>query len=173
MTNEKYYKDNCPTCAKFMQRRKRDLGKDCTQCTMSKVGKAYGEKRRANPTGKTSSEHCKNYNQRQFEKNPFEFRLKRTLRACKTRAKKYNVPFKITLQDLIDMFPTDNLCPVLKKPFVWGTKSSKELSPSIDRMIPELGYVKGNIKFISYKANRIKNDSTVEILENLINYMKS
>jgi len=36
-----------------------------------------------------------------------------------------------------------------------------------------LGYVKGNIKFISYKANRIKNDSTVEILENLIKYMKS
>ena len=173
MTNEKYYNDNCPTCAKSMQRRKRDLGKDCTQCTMSKIGKAYGEKRRANPTGKTQSEHGKKYRQIQLEKNPFKFRLARTLASAKNRAKRYNVPFEITLQDLIDMFPTDNLCPVLKEPFIWGTKSNKELSPSIDRMIPELGYVKGNIKFISYKANRIKNDSTIAILENLINYMKN
>jgi len=173
MTNEKYYEENCPTCNTPMRRRKRDLGKDCTKCTMQKVGFAYGEKRRSNPTTKTQKDYDKASRQRRFEKNPFEFRLKRTLCSCKVRAKKANVPFSITLQDLIDMFPADNLCPVLKVPFVWGTKDNKDLSPSLDRMIPELGYVKGNIKFISYKANRIKNDSTVEILENLIKYMKS
>jgi uncharacterized membrane protein YheB (UPF0754 family) len=173
MTNDKYYAENCPSCNKIMQRRKRDLGKNCINCNMSKVGKNYGKKRRANPTGKSQSEHRKNYIKRKFEKNPFEFRLARTLSSSKNRSKRYNVPFEITLQDLIDMFPADNLCPVLKEPFVWGTKSNKELSPSIDRMIPELGYVKNNIKFISYKANRIKNDSTIAILENLINYMKS
>jgi len=47
------------------------------------------------------------------------------------------------------------------------------MSPSIDRIIPSKGYVMGNVKFISYKANRIKNDSNIEILEKLINYMKS
>jgi len=173
MTNDKYYEENCPTCNTPMRRRKRDLGKDCRKCLMRKVGLAHGEKRRANPVGKTQSEHDKNSRQRRFEKNPFEFRLKRTLQNCKSRAKRFNLPLTITLQDLIDMFPVDNLCPVLKVSFVWGTKDNKDLSPSVDRMIPELGYVKGNIKFISYKANRIKNDSTVEILENLIKYMKS
>lgn len=169
MTNEKYYKQNCPSCNTPMERRKRDLGKDCTKCTMRKIGLAYGEKRRFNPTKQTQKDYAKNA----FNKDPFKFRITRTFAQAKIRAKKYNVPFLITRQDLIDMFPSDNLCPVLKVPFLWGTKTHKELSPSLDRMIPELGYVKGNIKFISYKANRIKNDSNVEILKNLIKYMKT
>ena len=140
---------------------------------MSKIGKAYGEIRRANPTTKTQSEYDKSSRKKRFEQNPFEFRLKRTLQNCKTRAKKYQIPFQITLQDLIDMFPADNICPVLKVPFVWGTKKDHNLSPSLDRMIPELGYTKENVRFISYKANRIKNDSTIEILKNLIEYMES
>jgi ribosomal protein L37AE/L43A len=173
MTREKYYEENCPTCHASMHRRKRDLGKDCRKCLMRKIGLAYGKKRRANPTGKTQKEHDKKSREKRFKENPFEFRLKRTLSACKTRAKRFNVPFSINLQDLIDMFPADNLCPVLKVPFVWGTKKDHNLSPSVDRIIPELGYVKGNIKFISYKANRIKNDSNVQILKNLIEYMES
>ena len=136
---------------------------------MRKIGLAHGEQRRANPKRKTQKEYAQN----SFNKDPFKFRITRTFSQAKGRAKKANVPFSITRQDLIDMFPADNLCPVLKVSFVWGTKNDKDLSPSLDRMIPELGYVKGNIKFISYKANRIKNDSTVEILENLIKYMKS
>jgi ribosomal protein L37AE/L43A len=173
MANEKLYKENCPKCNAPMQRRKRDLGKKCTKCAMSIIGKAYAEKRRANPIGKTQSEYDKKYRKNKLEANPFLYRLTRTLYSCKNRAKKSNVPFDITVQDLIDIFPKNNLCPVLKVPFVWGTKNNKELSPSVDRMIPELGYVKSNIKFISYKANRIKNDATMEILLNLITYMKT
>lgn len=135
---------------------------------MQKIGLAYGKTRRDNPTKQTQKDYARN----SFNKDPFKFRLTRTLSQAKIRAKKYNVPFKITRQDLIDMFPADNLCPVLKVPFVWGTKNNKELSPSLDRMIPELGYIKGNVRFISYKANRIKNDSNVEILKNLIKYME-
>ncbi len=168
MTREKQYAENCPTCSIPMQRRKRDLGKDCRKCLMRKIGLAYGEKRRANPTKQTQKDYAKN----SFNKDPFKFRITRTFGQAKIRAKKFNVPFKIIRQDLIDMFPADNLCPVLKVPFVWGTKNNKELSPSLDRMIPELGYIKGNIKFISYKANRIKNDSNIEILKNLIKYME-
>ena len=169
MTNEKYYKENCPTCNAPMRRRKRDLGKNCTKCSMRKIGLEHGEKRRKNPTKKTQKE----YTQNSFKKNPFIFRITRTISSAKIRAKKANVPFSITRQDLIDMFPVDNLCPILNVPFVWGTKNNKDLSPSLDRMIPELGYVKGNLKFISYKANRIKSDANVEILKNLIKYMEA
>ena len=86
-----------------------------------------------------------------FNKDPFKFRMTRTFSQAKIRSKKFNVPFTITRQDLIDMYPQDNLCPILKVPFVWGTKTNKELSPSLDRMIPELGYTKNNIKFIIFK----------------------
>ena len=48
----------------------------------------------------------------------------------------------------------------------------KDNSPSIDRKIPSLGYMKGNIWVISYRANRIKNDATVEELELLAKGMR-
>jgi ribosomal protein L37AE/L43A len=169
MTNEKKYPDNCPKCNKPMLRRIRDLKKECRQCLMSRIGFENAEAKRSNPKRLSQKQYTKN----SFEKNPFKFRLSRTCSQAKIRAKKQNVPFNITRQDLIDMFPADNLCPVLKVPFEWGTKTNKDHSPSLDRMIPELGYVKGNIKFISYKANRIKNDATIAILENLIKYMKT
>ena len=33
-------------------------------------------------------------------------------------------------------------------------------SPSLDRLIPEKGYTKSNVQFISFKANRIKNNGS-------------
>lgn len=173
MTRDKYYEDKCPTCNKDMVRRKRDLGKDCRPCLMSKVGLAYAEQRRSNPSAKTSSEYSKKARKKKFDADPFLFRLNRTFAQSKVRAKKYNVPHNITLDYLMSIFPSNNLCPVLGLPFEWGTKIHKNMSPSLDRMIPSKGYVMGNVKFISYKANRIKNDSNIEILENLIKYMKS
>ncbi len=35
-------------------------------------------------------------------------------------------------------------------------------SPSLDRIIPEKGYVKGNVIVVSNKANVIKNNATPE-----------
>jgi hypothetical protein len=37
-------------------------------------------------------------------------------------------------------------------------------SPSLDRIVPEKGYVAGNIRVISQRANRIKSNATVEEL---------
>ena len=173
MTRDKKYEDKCPSCNKEMLRRKRDIGKDCNPCFMSKIGFAYAEKRRANPSRKTSSEYSKTARKKQFELDPFKFRINRTLSQTKIRAKKYNVPHDITLEYLMNIFPSNNLCPVLGLPFEWGSKTHKDMSPSVDRMIPEKGYVMGNINFISYKANRIKCDANIEILEKLIKYMKS
>ena len=40
-------------------------------------------------------------------------------------------------------------------------------SPSLDKIIPSLGYVKDNIWVISYRANTIKNNCTFEEIEKL------
>jgi hypothetical protein len=64
--------------------------------------------------------------------------------AAKTRAKRDGLPFDITYQDVI--IPAH--CPVLGielEPCV-GTHGPSDNSPSIDKIIPELGYVKDNIR---------------------------
>jgi hypothetical protein len=75
------------------------------------------------------------------------------------------VPFDLVLQDLIDI-ATDE-CPILHTPFVWGASGlgkgkTRPDSPTLDRILPELGYVKGNVAFLSYRANRIKDNGTMQ-----------
>jgi len=45
-------------------------------------------------------------------------------------------------------------------------------SPSLDRVVPNLGYVKGNVHVISWRANSLKKNATIEELEKIIQYMK-
>lgn len=46
-------------------------------------------------------------------------------------------------------------------------------SPSLDRIDPSKGYVKGNIHIISWRANRIKNDSTPEEIMKIALYIQN
>ena len=60
----------------------------------------------------------------------------------------------------------------LKEKYAFGIKN-KDLNPSIDRFDNDKGYVKGNIKFISHKANAFKGNITNhDIFLNLYNYME-
>jgi len=81
------------------------------------------------------------------------------LSSAKERSIKQNVSFDLTL-DYLESITTDE-CPVFKTPFVWGQSNGKHpYRPSLDKVIPELGYVQGNVVFISLKANTIKQDIT-------------
>lgn len=95
------------------------------------------------------------------------------LLAAKKRAKSAGVPFNLTEEDIT--FP--NECPILGIPIPLlvtdGPRKRTDNTPSLDRIIPELGYVKGNIRIISWRANRLKNDATLEELEKIVMYLKS
>ncbi len=88
--------------------------------------------------------------------------------AAKGRAKKQNVPFNITPEDIV--FPTH--CPILGINLLFSEGGRTDNTPSIDRIVPEKGYTKDNIRIISWRANRIKNDATLEELEKLVKYIK-
>lgn len=95
-----------------------------------------------------------------------EFRL---LSGAKSRAKRKGILFDLVLDDIV----IPEYCPVLGVPlFKSKTGSANENSPSLDRLDNNKGYTKDNIKVISYRANRIKVDATVEEVEKVLNYMK-
>lgn len=83
----------------------------------------------------------------------------------KVRAVKRGVPHTITKEDVRNMFGIVKTCPIfgVELDYTGGVRTDN--SPSLDRVIPELGYVKGNVAVISERANRLKNDGTP--LENL------
>lgn len=79
----------------------------------------------------------------------------------KRRAKLKGVPFDIDTKYLIAIAP--DYCPIFKIPLKWGyggVGHATDDCPSLDRIIPERGYVKGNVAWISNKANQIKSDAT-------------
>lgn len=82
--------------------------------------------------------------------------------SAKYRAKAKNIPFDIEPEDVV----IPELCPYFKIPFsnIDGSGDKNKFSPSLDRIIPELGYVKGNIRVISWLANQMKTNASVEEL---------
>jgi hypothetical protein len=84
------------------------------------------------------------------------------LNGIKYRCKKDNIPFDITIEDLMP-FPTH--CKYLgwELTTIHG-EGRVDTNMSIDKINPELGYVKGNVQIISDMANRMKNSATKEQL---------
>jgi hypothetical protein len=91
----------------------------------------------------------------------------RLLQAAKKRAESQNLAFEITRDDLL----LPEKCPVFGTPLVVGDRRCTGDSPSVDRVVPELGYVPGNVRIISLRANRLKSNGTEEELRALVRYM--
>lgn len=91
------------------------------------------------------------------------------LQNARNRAKKYGIPFDLSSEDIT----VPELCPVLGTPIAKSNGKLNDNSPSLDRLVPALGYVKGNVRVISWRANRIKSDASVEELRKLVEYLES
>ena len=91
------------------------------------------------------------------------------LKYAKKRAKEYRKEFNLELSDI----EIPHECPILHIPLIRIPRGKPtNNSPSLDRINSSLGYIKGNVKVISMRANRLKQDSSVEELQSIINYMK-
>lgn len=90
-------------------------------------------------------------------------------RLKKSECKKKGLPFDLT-SDYLKSIWTDN-CPVFERPFVRFDKT-EDMSPALDRIIPSLGYVKGNVVYISARANRIKYDASVDELRQVLLFVE-
>ena len=91
---------------------------------------------------------------------------------AKTRSKSKNISFDIDKEYLKEIWPKDNKCPALGIEFKRGEGMQIDYSPSIDRIIPELGYVKGNVQIICMLANRIKSNATPDQVIQVGTYFK-
>ena len=150
------------------------ITKKCSKCkkflTLDNFTKKGSKKRKGL---RASCRNCENLRMKNnYIKNP----IPQMLSNAKIRSKEKNIEFNIDTKYLKSIFPKDNMCPVLNISFQGGymneDKKNKDYSPSLDRIVPEKGYVKGNLVFVCNIINRVKSDSSMEILEKTLNFYR-
>jgi len=84
------------------------------------------------------------------------------LRAAQNRAQKQNLNFNLDITDI----NIPEYCPILniKLKLNSGKPGGSFDSPSLDKINPSLGYIKGNVQIISHQANMMKSNATKEQL---------
>lgn len=105
------------------------------------------------------SEENKAY-QREYRKAHEVTVLTTLVKGARVWAKKKGVPCTITKADI----NIPEICPVFGLPMYKGEGRAHDMSPSIDEIVPGLGYVPGNFQIISLKANMMKQNATPEQL---------
>lgn len=130
---------------------------------------AQGKRRYAKHKNRILST-CKKYYKENKEKVLIYQRMRRETNPqyalynhARRRAKFKGLPFTILKEDII----IPKICPLLKIPLIIGKGTLCDNSPTIDRLIQERGYIKENIVVVSYKANRMKSNSSFEEFERL------
>ena len=148
----------CPTCTKeFIKTGKKSgLGSYCPKCR-SALNKKYWTENCDSIRAAIKIKH---------KNDP----IPRLIVSARKRAKKIGVQFDINKNDLI--VPTH--CPVLGIEIKVATHGyAGYFSPSVDRIDNDLGYVKGNVRVISHRANRLKSDFSIEELKLLLKDMEN
>jgi hypothetical protein len=89
------------------------------------------------------------------------------------RAKDKKLDFDIDTDHLISIYPPNKKCPVFNIPFLKNIAPAinKDFAASIDRIDNNKGYTKDNVCWMSYRANRLKNDMTFMEIKRLYKFM--
>lgn len=94
-------------------------------------------------------------------------------RKAKQRAVQLDLEFNIEISDI----KIPEYCPLLEIKLFKGKPGDYQNSPSVDRIDSSKGYIKGNIAIISTRANTMKSNASLELLEkfskNILQYYNS
>lgn len=99
-----------------------------------------------------------------------EYLVWRLLRDASRRCEKSGVQFALEQKDI----RIPSRCPALGIPIERnrGASGPSQHSPSLDRIDPLKGYTPDNVRVISYRANTIKHNASLDELQKIVNYVE-
>lgn len=122
---------------------------------IKEISKIYRQKNKEIRSQKRKEDH---------RKNP----IPNMIQSSRERAKKKGIEHNLTNTDII----IPKVCPVLGIPIIVGEGKPTPNSPSIDRIDNTKGYTKDNIIIVSWRANDLKRNATIEELEKILVFYK-
>lgn len=118
--------------------------------------------------GVSHKDDLKTYRREQSQVRRASDPVRYLINQARYRAKKLGQEFTIIKEDL----NIPEYCPIFGiSLFFSGGKRTKN-SFSLDRVDNSIGYVKGNVRVISFWANQMKGDMSIAQVESLLKYMK-
>jgi len=91
------------------------------------------------------------------KENPLKAKAIQLTTMARVRAREYKLPFNITSKHVYEKLSL-GVCELTKLHFQYHRDGkTNPCSPSIDRIVPKKGYVKGNIRLIVWALNAFKN----------------
>lgn len=109
--------------------------------------------------GKSSAQLNKQYRQR----NPIQSLLSVT----KARCKRKQIEFNLAVKDIVKPL----YCPVFGIELMYSVNTKQQYnSASLDRINPTKGYVSGNVIVVSWRANQLKQDASLDEMKQLVSF---
>lgn len=106
--------------------------------------------------------------QKQRAQDPKAFWARSAFNAAHSRAKAKGLPFNIILDDVVEQAASGCCVYCDFEPSFSRTKDQdRRTAPSLDRLVPSEGYVRGNIVLACMRCNMIKNEATADDLKRL------
>lgn len=150
----RFYEITCKKCNKTCKKRK-----GASFCSQKCRAKFNNDQRNINLT----SDQKKIINDRSnqsLKRSRVERPDRHIFFRLRVKCKRENIPFDLNMEDII----IPNLCPLLNIPLNIHENGSSFDTPSVDRIDPSKGYVKGNVWIISSLANRMKQNANKDQL---------
>ncbi len=92
-------------------------------------------------------------------------------RRKRLEATRRGLPFDLTAAHIEELLDDATYCPALDIYLMRSEgQGGSDDTPSLDRVEPELGYVIGNVRVISWRANKLKGDATLDEFRGILNY---
>lgn len=93
--------------------------------------------------------------------------------SARSSAKRNSLEFNLSKPFIRQLLESCDICPVFgMKLDVSGIRGREDRAPSLDRLDSKRGYTEDNVRLISWRANRLKGNGTLEEFKKIIKWME-
>ncbi len=134
----------------------------CSRCTISQISTNFRHNR-------SICLKCRHEENNMYASQNIESFINRSVVVARSRAKHKNIPFEIDTEYMIKQYQNQQgKCFYTDEIMTWGYGNGRLYTAmSLDKIIPEIGYIPGNCVYCCDIVNILKRDLTLEQLSKL------